>query len=443
MSQMTAHDTAATPRQGPDRLVVRPANAVRGTMRVPGDKSITHRGLLLGAIARGRSRLRDYLPSADCLNTAAALRALGVRMEIGPNEIVIDGAGAAGLTEPAGVLDLGNSGTALRLLTGLLAGQPFFSVVTGDDSLRRRPMQRVVEPLRAMGAQISGRRGGELAPLAITGRRLNARLHTLPVASAQVKSALLLAGLYADGVTGVTEPARSRDHTERLLKYFGVRPAVDGLTCRIEPQPLTACDLAVPGDLSSAAFFIVAATIVPGSELVIQNVGLNPTRTGLLAILERMGAAIRIENRRESEAEPVGDLVVRAAPLVGVTVGPEEVPQTIDEFPILCVAAAVAHGQTRIHGAGELRVKESDRIATMATELSKLGARIEERPDGLVIEGGAALAGAVCDSHGDHRIAMALAVAGLAARGETTITGAEWIETSFPGFAALLGAVTR
>lgn len=428
-----------------DRLVVsRSRRGLRGEIRPPGDKSITHRAVILGSLAEGTTELDHYLASADCLHTAEAFRALGLSIDLSPERMKIGGRGPRGLTEPDRILDLGNSGTAIRLLLGLLSGQSFFTVLTGDESLRRRPMKRVVDPLKSMGASIWGRRSGEFAPLAIAGRALRGVDHQLSIASAQVKSALLLAGLFADGKTAVTEPAASRDHTERIFSAFGIPIERDGLTCRVEPVVRIApARLRIPGDPSSAAFFLVAATIVPDSELLIREVGINPTRTGLLEILGQMGAKIRIENRRKSAGEPVADLVVSSAPLSGVKIGSAEVPKTIDEFPILCVAAAAAQGETIISGAEELRVKESDRIRTMATELRGMGVRIEEQPDGLVIEGGAPLTGKTVQSHGDHRVAMALSIAGLIANGETTVEDAAWIETSYPGFAETLFGLTR
>lgn len=348
------------------------------------------------------------------------------------------------MSEPPGVLDLGNSGTAIRLLTGVLAGQDYFSVLTGDESLCRRPMRRVVDPLRQMGAEINGRENGNLAPLAIRGKRLKGINYAIPVASAQVKSALLLAGLMAEGRTVLTEPLPSRDHTEKMFQALGIAFEINGTELAIESRSdFSGGEIRVPGDPSSAAFFVVAATIVKNSELKIAGVGVNSTRTGLFDLLSRMGADIRYENHREFGREPVADLVVRSRPLKGIRVEPADVPKTIDEFPILCVAAAVAEGETVVRGAEELRVKESDRIRTMALELKKMGADLEELPDGLIVRGGRRLVGGRCTSHGDHRIGMALAVAGLAAEGETTIDGAEWIETSFPGFHPLLQSVAR
>ncbi len=372
-----------------------------------------------------------------------AFQSLGVRIEETPERLTVHGKGMWGLTEPFGPIDCGNSGTGIRLMAGLLAGQDFFTVLTGDESIRRRPMGRVVKPLRAMGATIAGRKGGELAPLAITGTRLKGMSYESPVASAQIKSSLLFASLYADGLTTISEPRLSRDHTERMFAYFGIPFHRDGCTVRIEGRPSirwSGKTVVVPGDLSAAAFFIVGASIVPDSDVTVLSVGMNPTRTGLLDILRQMGAHIEVLNPREEAGEPVADLRVRSMPLRGVQIGPEQIPQTIDEFPILCVAAAVADGETVITGAEELRVKESDRIATMAAELRAMGARIEERPDGMVIQGlgrkgaNGALTGATCASHGDHRVAMSVAIGALTAAQPTQIQGTACIETSFPNF---------
>jgi len=427
-------------------IAVRKSRGVRGANTVPGDKSITHRAIILGSLARGTTVVNGFLPSEDCLNTVSAFRSMGIPIEEtqpAGGQLRIDGKGLRGLSEPASVLDLGNSGTGLRLLTGVLAGQDFFSVLTGDESLRRRPMRRVVDPLRRMGAEINGREGGNLAPLAVQGRRLKGIAYALPVASAQVKSALLLAGLLAEGRTVLTEPLPSRDHTERMFRGLEIPIETKGLEVSLHsPSEFQGREIDVPGDFSSAAFFIVAATIVKDSELVIRQVGVNPSRTGLLDLLSEMGAEIRLENRRELNHEPVADLVVRSRPLKGIAIHSDTVPKTIDEFPILCVAAAVAEGETVVRGAEELRVKESDRIQAIVRELSKLGVELRELPDGLVIRGGRKLSGARCLSGGDHRIAMSLAVAGLVAEGETVVEGAEWIETSFPGFQSLLKSVT-
>ena len=424
-------------------LTITPGRPLKGTIRVPGDKSVTHRAIILTALAEGLSQVTDYCRGEDCLNTMRAFQSLGVRIEETPEQLTVHGKGMWGLTEPFGPIDCGNSGTGIRLMAGLLAGQDFFTVLTGDESIRRRPMGRVVKPLRAMGATIAGRKGGELAPLAITGTRLKGMSYVSPVASAQIKSSLLFAALYADGLTTISEPRLSRDHTERMFAYFGIPFHRDGCTIRIEGRPSirwSGKTVVVPGDLSAAAFFLVGASIVPDSDVTVLSVGMNPTRTGLLDILRQMGAHIEVLNPREEAGEPVADLRVRSMPLRGVQIGPEQIPQTIDEFPILCVAAAVADGETVITGAEELRVKESDRIATMATELRAMGARIEERPDGMVIQGlgrkgaNGTLTGATCASHGDHRVAMSVAIGALTAAQPTQIQGTACIETSFPNF---------
>jgi len=409
--------------------------ALRGTLTVPGDKSITHRAIILGALADGEAVITNYCPGLDCLRTAQAFQALGVPIEIAPDRMRVTGKGLRGLREPESIVDCGNSGTGIRLLAGVLAGQDFFSVLTGDESIRRRPMGRVVGPLREMGALITGRGGGELAPLAISGTRLRSIKYRSPIISAQVKSSVLLAGPFAEGTTTVIERALSRDHTERLFEYFGIPLTRHGLTVSVTgPRTFAAKDVPVAGDLSAAAFFLVGASLMPDSDVTITGVGINPTRTGILEVLQEMGARIDLVNPRTQAGEPVADLRVRAAPLRGVTVGPERIPKTIDEFPILCVAAACAQGETIIAGASELRVKESDRIATMAMELRLLGAEVEERPDGMRIRGGRPLKGATCQSHGDHRVAMSLVIAGLVTQGETRVEDMACVATSFPGF---------
>jgi 3-phosphoshikimate 1-carboxyvinyltransferase len=423
-------------------LVVQPSHGLRGELDLPGDKSISHRSVMFAAIAEGDTHIAGFLTGEDTTNTAKAVRMLGIGVEgIGTTSLVVHGKGLHGLSEPDGVLDLGNSGTGMRLLAGLLAGQDFFSVLTGDEYLRKRPMSRIVEPLRQMGARIDGRSGGRLAPLAIRGGRdIKAVDYTSPIASAQVKSALLLAGLYADGATSVSEPFKSRDHTERLFRFFGVpvkeegnRVTVPGRQRLRAPGPL-----AIPSDISSAAFFMVAASIVPGSDLTIRNVGVNPTRTGVIDVLTGMGADISLENRREQAGEPVADIRVRYGKLRAMEISGDIIPRAIDEIPVLCVAASYAEGKTVIRDAAELRVKESDRIATTAAELRKMGVVVTELPDGMEITGRESLQGALCESHGDHRVAMSMAVAGLAARGDTSVRDAGWIETSFPGFERLL-----
>jgi 3-phosphoshikimate 1-carboxyvinyltransferase len=421
-------------------LVVASGRPLRGVLRVPGDKSISHRAAILGAIAHGPTRIWGFLRAEDCLSTLRCLRALGVAMDDRRSELEIHG---GALREPEEILDVGNSGTTLRLLAGVLAGQRFHSVLTGDASIRRRPMDRIAEPLRLMGARISGRQGGRLAPLAISGGELRGITYATPVASAQVKSAVLLAGLFADGDTVVQEPRQSRDHTERMLGAFGAEVVRGGLTVRLRgPQALSGTEVRVPGDLSSAAFFLVAAALVPGSDLAVAGVGLNPTRTGVLDVLRMMGAAVEVRDLKEESGEPVGTVVVRGGLLHGTVIGGDLIPRAIDELPVLAVAASLAEGKTVIRDAAELRVKESDRIDALARELGRLGARVEAQPDGLAIVGTPRLRGGRVASGGDHRIAMALAVAGLCADGAVTIDDPACIETSFPGFADALRHAT-
>lgn len=438
MAQGATEATPAAVRPRPAR-VRGGAGPLVGRVRIPGDKSISHRAVMFGSLAEGTTRVRNFLPGEDCLSTVRCFRALGVEIALPENpeegEVAVRGGGVEALAEPSDVLDCGNSGTTMRLVMGILAGRPFFSVLTGDASLRRRPMARVAEPLRRMGARIDGRRGGDLAPLSVRGGDLRPGEFVLPVASAQLKSALILAGLAAPGRTVVTEPFRSRDHTERMLRHFGVPVAVDGPTVTVEgPARLRAAAVTVPGDISAAAFFLVAGSIVPGSRLLLPGVGVNPTRAGILEVLEAMGAEVRLLNVREEGGEPVADLEVAPAELRGVRIGGEIIPRLIDEVPVLAVAAAFARGVTEIRDAGELRVKESDRIAAVARELGRLGAAVEELPDGLRITGGRPLRGAECQTCGDHRLAMALAVAGLGAAGETVIDDAACAAVSFPRF---------
>jgi 3-phosphoshikimate 1-carboxyvinyltransferase len=419
-------------------LVVGPGSPLRGRLRVPGDKSISHRAVLLGAIAHGTTEVHGFLRAEDCLATVRCVQALGVRVEEMGDCLQVHG---GLLREPEDVLDVGNSGTTIRLLAGILAGQPFHSVITGDASVRRRPMDRVADPLRQMGARISGRVGGRLAPLSIDGGGLRGIAYAAPVASAQVKSSVLLAGLFADGVTEVREPAMSRDHTERMLQTFGVPLEREGLAVRLGGRAeLRGTQIRVPGDLSAAAFFLVAAALVPGSEVTIEDVGLNPTRTGVIDVLRAMGAPVEIQELRQDGGEPVGTVTVRAAKLHGTAIDGELIPRTIDELPVLAVAACLAEGETAIRDARELRVKESDRIAMLARELSRLGARIEAHADGLTIVGVRRLRGGHVESGGDHRIAMALAIAGLCADGPVTIEDPACIRTSFPEFEETLRA---
>ena len=424
---------------GAQRLnwVSRPATALHGDVVVPGDKSVSHRSMMLSGIAEGTSHIRGFLEGEDTRATAAVLAQLGVAIEApSAGERIVHGVGLHGLRASNQPLDCGNAGTGMRLLAGLLAGQAFDSTLVGDESLSKRPMRRVTDPLAKMGAQIDTQDG--LPPLQVRGgRKLHGIRYELPVASAQVKSALLLAGLYAEGSTEVIEPHPTRDYTERMLQAFGLPIEFSPGHAKLEGgHRLRATDVAVPADFSSAAFFLVAASILPGSTLRLPAVGLNPRRTGLLEALRLMGADIRIENQSESGGEAVGDLIVRHAPLHGIELPEALVPDMIDEFPALFVAAAVAKGRTVVRGAAELRVKESDRIATMAAGLRALGVRIEETPDGAIIDGGTINGGTV-DSHGDHRIAMSFAVAGLVARDAITIGDCANVATSFPGFLEL------
>ncbi|MEO8466380.1 MAG: 3-phosphoshikimate 1-carboxyvinyltransferase [Gammaproteobacteria bacterium] len=422
-----------------------PVDRVGGTITVPGDKSISHRALMLGAVADGRTVVHGFLASEDCLATQAVMEALGVSIQRGPRETVqIDGVGLAGLTAPARVLDLGNSGTAIRLLIGLLAGQPFACELTGDTSLRQRPMERVAVPLRKMGAQIDTAAGGKPPVKLRGGVQLRGIDYALPMASAQVKSAVLLAALGATGRTIVRSPGPSRDHTERMLLTMGAAVAQDsrgaGHSVALEgPVKLRGIEITVPGDFSSAAFFMVAGCIGARDGLTIRNVGMNPTRTGLLTILRSMGADIEIRNERGAGAEPVADLLVRKSALHGIDVSPELVPLSIDEFPILFVAAAAASGTTTVTGAEELRKKETDRIAVMARGLEKVGIHVEELHDGARITGGEVRGGAV-DSRGDHRIAMSFAVASLLASEPIDIANTAEVATSFPSFLEVAAA---
>jgi 3-phosphoshikimate 1-carboxyvinyltransferase len=423
-------------------ITIHPASPVKGEIVVPGDKSISHRSVMLGAIANGVTTVRGFLRGEDNMATMGAFRAMGVRIEDDGETVAIHGQGLHGLKEPADIVDCGNSGTSIRLLTGLLAGQSFFSVVTGDQYLRKRPMKRVVEPLTRMGARIMGRDKGTLAPLAISGGALNAIGYESPVSSAQVKSAIMLAGLYADGETSVREPTLSRDHSERMFRLFGASLRVfnNGVTVRGGTE-LTGQEISVPGDISSAAFFMVAALITAGSELLIRNVGINPTRTGIIDILRSMGGRIELHNEREVSGEPVADILVRSSQLKAIDIAGPVVPRAIDEFPAICVAAACAEGRTTVRDARELRVKETDRIAAMATNLRILGVTVEECDDGMDIIGAERLGGGAVESFGDHRIAMSLSVAALVSHGGITIGNVDCVATSFPSFFPLLEQV--
>ena len=418
-------------------FICKPSDSIYGYSRVPGDKSISHRSIMLSSIARGRTEITGFLNGEDSLNTLKAFQAMGVDIQQTASEIIVEGVGLYGLSKPSKPLDMGNSGTAMRLLVGLLCGQKFDSVLTGDDSLSRRPMKRVIDPVTQMGARVDSN-AGATAPLRISGgRQLHAISYELPVASAQVKSCVLLAGLYADGTTEVIEAAPTRDHTERMLRGFGCQVLTQGNRISVAGQPdLKATNIEVPADISSAAFFMVAACITPNSELTLNHVGINPTRTGIIDILELMGADITLINEREVGGEPVADIVIKSAPLQGIAIPSHLVPSAIDEFPVIFIAAACATGSTVLTNAEELRVKESDRIQVMADGMNKLGIDARPTEDGIIIQAGK-IAGGEIDSQGDHRIAMAFAVASLRAAGPVTILNCDNVNTSFPGFAEL------
>ena len=419
------------------QTTVQPASALHGRMRVPGDKSLSHRAVLLGALACGASQVNGYLPANDCRATIACMRALGVEItEHNATTLTIHGHGRRGLRAPDTPLNCVRSGTTMRLLTGILAGQRFDSVLTGEPQLRRRPMRRITAPLRAMGADVRDTDGH--APLTVHGTELHGAEHHLPVASAQVKSALLLAGLTAEGATTVHQPGPARDHTERLLQAMGADLTIKGLSVTLQPSHLQPLTFNIPGDLSSAAFLMVAASLLPGSEVTLLDVGLNPTRTGLLDVLQAMGAGLTVTPSREEAGEPIGDITVRAAPLQGTTVAGETVVRMIDEFPVLAVAATQAQGTTIVRDAAELRVKETDRIGRVVDALRALGAEIEGQPDGFVVEGPTPLHGGAVESGGDHRLAMALTVAGLVADAPVIVRDTACAADSFPDFAEML-----
>ena len=425
-----------------DSITIQPATSIRGEIIVPGDKSISHRSIMLGAIANGVTTVRGFLRGEDNLSTMHAFRAMGVEINDDGETVKIIGRGLYGLKEPGDVLDCGNSGTTIRLITGLLSGQSFFSVVTGDQYLRKRPMKRVVEPLTLMGARISGRKSGTLAPLAIVGGSLQGIAYQSPVSSAQIKSSIMLAGLYAAGETSVSEPSLSRDHSERMFQLFGASLVRGDKAVTVRGGvELTGQEVTVPGDISSAAFFMVAALITPGSELLIKNVGVNPSRTGIIDILQSMGGDLQLLDQREVSGEPVADILVRSSRLKGISISGAVVPRAIDEFPAICIAAAVAEGITVVRDARELRVKETDRITAMADNLRKLGITVTESEDGMDITGSEQLSGGTVDSCGDHRIAMSMSVAALVASGPITVTDIACVATSFPTFFPLLEKV--
>ncbi|MCD7842264.1 MAG: 3-phosphoshikimate 1-carboxyvinyltransferase [Lachnospiraceae bacterium] len=449
-------------------MIIKYTGPLRGELSIPGDKSISHRSVMFGALADGTTEVTNFLTGADCLSTISCFRQMGIEIEQKDTHVLIHGKGLHGLTAPLEILDAGNSGTTVRLLSGILAGQHFNSVITGDETIQKRPMKRVMTPLTGMGADVISIRRNGCAPLQIHGKKLHGAHYDSPVASAQVKSCILLAGLYADGITSVTEPAVSRNHSELMLRYFGadVKENVgsqsnaevmscindrnascvkgSGFTVSISPEPkLTGQKIHVPGDISSAAYFIAAALLVPGSELLLKNVGINPTRDGMLRVCREMGADITLLNEDHTGAEPCADLLVRSSSLKAVEIGGDLIPTLIDELPVLAVLAAFADGTTVIRDAAELRVKESDRIAVMTDNLTRIGCPVEAAADGMIITGGKPLHGAVIDSHMDHRIAMSFAVAALACSGEMDIQGAEIVNISYPGFYEDLSSVCR
>jgi 3-phosphoshikimate 1-carboxyvinyltransferase len=416
------------------KYIVPAAKSIRGEMVVPGDKSISHRAIMFSALANGTSEIQGLSLGLDVKSTLSCLKEMAINISFERGITKVFGRGYRGLRKPATVLNAGNSGTTMRLLSGILAGQNFAATITGDDSLRHRPMNRIMDPLRQMGAQIQGSENN-FAPLEIQGTVLSSFHHHLKIASAQIKSCLILAGMYAQGKTKITEPTKSRDHTERMLSYLGADVGIHDQMVSIEGFPLLqGGPIFVPGDISSAAFFIVAALIVPGSEVLIKNVGVNPTRTGIINVLQKMGADISQEDIRVQNYESFCNLFVRATELKGTTIAKELIPRVIDEIPILAVAATQAEGETIIRDASELRVKETDRIQAIVVNLRRMGAEVEELPDGMIIPGKQKLHGAEIDSFGDHRIAMAFSILGLLAEGQTVIENADCVDISFPGF---------
>ena len=416
-------------------MIFTKVNSLKGEVSIPGDKSISHRAVMFGSLAEGTTEVTNFLQGADCLSTISCFRKLGIEIENTSQRILIHGKGLHGLTEPSDTLDTGNSGTTTRLISGILAGQRFTTILNGDASIQTRPMKRIMTPLSMMGADITSLKGNDCAPLRICGGQLHGVAYTSPVASAQVKSCILLAGLYADAPTSVTEPVLSRNHTELMLAGFGAHITSSGTTATIEPEPdLNSMKIEVPGDISSAAYFLAAGLMIPNSEIMIKNVGINPTRDGILRVAKEMGGDITILNEKTSGGEPTCDLLVRSSSLKSVTIGGEIIPTLIDEIPMIAVMACFAEGITTIKDAQELKVKESNRIDTVVTNLKAMGAHIEATDDGMIIEGGYPLHGAVIDSHLDHRIAMSFAVGALGADGETTIEGADCVKISYPEF---------
>ena len=416
-------------------MIIQKHGPLRGELAVPGDKSISHRSVMFGALSEGITEAENFLTGADCLSTISCFRQMGISVEQNGTSVIVHGKGLHGLTRPSGIIDAGNSGTTVRLLSGILAGQPFDSTITGDASIQKRPMKRVMTPLSQMGASITSVHENGCAPLQIKGSPLHGIHYLSPVASAQVKSCVLLAGLYADAPTSVTEPAISRNHSELMLRYFGADIQCEGTTSTVLPDPrLVGQKVNVPGDISSAAYFIAAALLVPGSEVLLKNVGINPTRDGMLRVVRAMGGDVTLVNENTDGAEPCADLLIRSSSLHATTIEGELIPTLIDELPVIAVLAAFAEGTTVIKDAAELKVKESDRIAVMTENLKRMGADVEPTDDGMIIHGGRPLHGATINPYLDHRIAMSFAVAALAADGKTEIQDADCVKISYPGF---------
>lgn len=424
-------------------MEIKKQTGLRGTLTVPGDKSISHRAVMFGSLAEGTTKITHFLEGADCLSTISCFRKMGIQIRQDKDQVLVQGKGLHGLNTPSEILDVGNSGTTTRLISGILAGQSFDCELDGDDSIRTRPMKRIMTPLAAMGADISSKNNNGCAPLLIKGRSLHAIHYNSPVASAQVKSCVLLAGMYAEGITSVTEPFLSRNHTEIMLNYFGAEVDSQGTTASIKPNPvLTAREIVVPGDISSAAYFIAAGLLTPNSEILLKNVGINPTRAGLIQVCRAMGADLTLLNENR-EGEPTADLLIRTSSLKGTVIEGSIIPTLIDEIPMIAVMAAFAEGTTIIRDAQELKVKESDRIAVMVDNLRRMGADITGTEDGMIIHGGPALHGAVIDSCLDHRVAMAFAVAGTICDGPVDIRGAECVNISYPEFYKDLYSLNR
>ena len=420
-------------------FLVKAPKKFSGTAKLPGDKSISHRAVMISSISEGDVVISNFLRSEDCMRTVKCFEDMGIDIEKAANGLTVKGRGLFGLRSPNDILYAGNSGTTIRLILGILAGQPFEAVITGDESIKRRPMRRVAEPLKLMGAKIEGAHGGEFAPLTIHGGALRSIEYELPVPSAQVKSAILLAALFAEGATSVTEVVPTRDHTERMLEHFGAKIRTEGGSVFVAGRgKLKASVVDIPSDISSAAYVIAAALLLPGSDVLLKDIGVNPGRTGILDVLHRMGAFLEVSNERMISGEPIADIRVKHSKLNGIEIGGSIIPRVIDELPIIALIATRAEGDTKIIGAGELRVKESDRIAAVAGEFAKLGAHITELPDGMIIKGGTTLKGGTCESCGDHRIAMSCVVGALTAGLETTINDVDCVDTSFPGFSDLM-----